>query len=190
MKLIFFGGVKGVGKTTLLAWIKQQYSESIVILDAGELFRRYHYHNNIKTAEEVEELIVQKFQNMPERAVVAIHWHYAVRRPSGHIPQISYPRLQRIAKSGCVEEAILLLVEAPINLVCKRRLKDKQTKKRTLSPLVVREEADWEEKLLRKHYALFSRILGKRRVNIFRLNNEDLHTAQKCLRTFFEKHIM
>lgn len=189
MKLIFFGGVKGVGKTTLLAWLKKKYPENIVVLDAGELFRRHHYHSNRKTAHEVEELIVHKLENMSKHSVVAIHWHYAVWRPSGYIPQISCPRLQRIARSGCVKEVILLLVEAPINLVCKRRLKDKKTKKRALSQLAVREEADWEEKLLRRHYALFSRILGKRRVNIFRLNNEDLHIAQKRLRTFFEIRI-
>jgi len=187
MKLIFFGGVKGVGKTTLLAWLKEKYSERIVVLDAGELFRRYHYESNEKTVQEVEELIVRTLENMPKRSVVAIHWHYAVRHPSGYIPQISYPRLQRIAKSGFVEEVILLLVQAPINLVYERRLKDTQIKKRALSRLAVREEVDWEKKLLWEHYALFSQLLGKKKVSIFRLNNKDLRTAQKHVYALFEK---
>ena len=93
MKLILLGGVQGVGKTTLLSWLENKFAEKITLLNPGELFRRYFYNERIKTIEEIEELIANKLEKMPNDSVVVVHWHYAVRRLSKYIPQINFSRL-------------------------------------------------------------------------------------------------
>src|SRR3989338_11486196 len=93
MKLILLGGVQGTGKTTLLSWLRHVYGKRLTLLDPGELFRRYHYDRKIRTTEEVEELIIQRLEALPDGAVAAAHWHYAVKRPTKYIPQIAWGRL-------------------------------------------------------------------------------------------------
>lgn len=186
MKLILFGGVQGVGKTTLLNWLKNKFADRIELLDPGELFRRYVYSKKIKTTEEVEELIVSKIEKMPENAVVVLHWHYAVRRPTRFIPQISLSRLKRITENNKLEKAVLLLVEAPIGVVRERRITDRRMKKRAFSRSTISEEIAVEEEYLAKHHALFSQALGSQRVILVRLANVNLETAKLVLYGFFK----
>lgn len=187
MKLIFFGGIKGVGKTTLLTWLENEFAGEIKLLDPGELFRYYCYNQMIKTPEEVEELIAEKILEMPHDSVVVLHWHYAVLQPSGYIPQISFSRLKRIAKSGKVEQIILLQLEAPIDAVRERRLKDSRTKKRDVSLWTINEEVGAEKEFLARHQDLFSRILGRRKVTVFHLIHSDLETTKPVLYQFFKE---
>ncbi len=186
MKLILFGGVQGVGKTTLLSWLKNKFAGKIKLLNPGGLFRRYFYNKKIKTTKEIEELIANKLEKMPNNSVVVVHWHYAVRRPSGYIPQINFSRLKRIAKNGNIEKIILLLVEAPVDAVRERRLKDRRAKKRALSRSVIGKEIAADEEFLIRHRVLFSQILGCHNVVIFRLTNNDLRTAKLLLCNFFK----
>lgn len=187
MKLILFGGVQGVGKSTLLYWLENQFQNRIKLLNPGELFRRYFYNENIKTLEEIEELIVSEIEKMPRNAILVAHWHYAVRRPSEYIPQISFSRLKRIAESGKVEQIILCLVEASVDSIYERRLNDRQTKKREFSKLSIKEEISIEEEFLTKYYILFSQILGNTSVTTAKINNNDLGTAKSTLRNLFCK---
>src|SRR3989338_9845981 len=113
MKLILVGGVQGVGKTTLLSWLRRVYRKRLTLLDPGELFRRYHYDRKIRTTEEIEELILQKLESLPDDAMAVAHWHYAVRRPMGYIPQIALSRLTRLAQGRKLEHVTLFVVEAP-----------------------------------------------------------------------------
>lgn len=186
MKLILFGGIQGVGKTTLLSWLENKFAGQLELLNPGELFRRYFYNERVKTLEEIEELIVSKLLKIPNDSAVVVHWHYAVRRPSGYIPQINFSRLKQIAESGKIEQVILLLVEAPIDVVLERRLRDRRTKKRSLSRSIINKEVAVDEKFLTKHKALFSRILGNHRVVVFRLTNVDMRPAQLRLCKFFK----
>ena len=186
MKLILFGGVQGVGKTTLLSWLESKFAGQITLLNPGELFRRYCYDNKVKTTEEVEELILNKLEKMPNDSIAVVHWHYAVKRPSGYIPQINFPRLKRMAKSGNIEKIVLLVVEAPVALVGERRLRDRQTKKRDLCQPAISEEIAADEKFLVEHRLLFSQILGAHNVTIVRLTNTDLPAAKVLLGNFFK----
>lgn len=186
MKLILFGGVQGVGKTTLLSWLEDKFPGRLTLLNPGELFRRYFYNEKIKTAEEIEELIVSKLEEMPADSIVIIHWHYAVRQPTGYIPQINFSRLKRIAESGKIEQIILLLVEAPTDAVLERRLKDGLAKKRNLSQSVINEEIATEEEFLIKQRDLFFQILGNHNITVFRLTNTDLRATKLLLYKFFK----
>lgn len=172
MRLVLCGGVQGVGKTTLISRLKSKFKRKITLLDPGKLFRRYFYNKRIKTPEEIEELITDKIKGAPGGSTMVIHWHYGVRRPSGYIPQISFERLRRIAKSGKIDKVVLLLVEAPADIVYSRRLKDRKIKKsRAISLFKIREEVRMEKKFLKRHAILFSRILGKNKVIVFRIAN-------------------
>ncbi len=185
MKLIFFGGVQGVGKTTLLSWLEKQFKESITLLDPGELFRQYFYKERIKTVEEIEEMIVNEIEKSPEDSVIVIHWHYAVKRPLGFIPQICYSRLKRIARNKKVERVVLLSVDASIEAIRQRRLKDRRSKNRDLSEVGISREVEKDKEFLAEHEKLFSRMLGGKKVATFQLINEDLQTAQATLSRFF-----
>jgi adenylate kinase len=189
MKLILFGGVKGVGKTTTLTWIKNKLGRQVTLLDPGELFRRYFYVRQIKTLDEIEELIIDKLEKMPADATVAIHWHYAVKRPTGYIPQISFSRLERLARSSKIEKIILLLMEAPLGAIKARRLKDYKTKRRGLSFRSIKEEIAMDEKFLKKHKALLSKTLGGHRVEVLRLKNIDLKVTEVTLGKIFRSYL-
>lgn len=186
MKLVLFGGIQGVGKTTLLSWLKKAFAGRIVVLDPGELFRRYVYNKKIKIAEEIEEYILETLLAVPDDSVAVLHWHYAVPRPDGYIPQISFSRLKHLAKSGKIEQVILVVIEASSNIVRKRRLADCQTKQRSVSRITIREEAEADENFLNKHKSLFSRALGHRNVIVFRVANINLASAKFDLYNFFQ----
>lgn len=185
MKLLLFGGIQGVGKTTLLADLKKKNARRIKFVDPGDLFRRYFYNKKVKKIGEIEDLIVKKIIETPRDSVVVAHWHYAVRRKSRYIPQITFSRLVRIATSGAIEMIILFDVIAPIDLVRERRRKDYNSKKRSLSMKIIYKEAAANDRFLEMHRALFSRCIGSSKVKVVRLANIDLPTA----RSVFERYI-
>lgn len=186
MKLVFFGGIQGVGKSTLISWLEKEYVGRIMMLNPGELFRRYFYNERIKTVEEIEEMLVGELENAPVDATVVAHWHYAVRRPSGFIPQISFSRLKRLAESGKVERAIFMVVGASAETVQKRRLKDCHNKKREESLAAIHEEMDADEGFLTKELAIFTQALGEQNVEVIRLANEDPDAAKAALHEIFK----
>lgn len=185
MKLVFFGGVQGVGKSTLLSWLEEQFRGRVVLLNPGELFRQYFYRERLKTVNEIEEMIVQEIERYPNDAIVVLHWHYAVPRPEGFIPQISFSRLERLARSGKIQQAILLSVQAPIDTIYERRVKDRQDKKREFSKESIRREINADRKFLAKHRGIFTEALGEDRVTELLILNEDLTAAQAELHKFF-----
>lgn len=189
MKLVLCGGVQGVGKTTLLTLLENEFPGRIATLDPGELFRRYFYENRSKTIEEIEDLVVDTLKEMPDDVVAIVHWHYAVRRPEGYVPQIALSRLARLAKSGKIGQVVLLRVEAPADVVLKRRAKDQEPKKRALSRPIILEEMAADEQFLARHQTLFSEALGSRNVTVFRLLNTELDAARNLLGDFFKSLI-
>jgi adenylate kinase len=171
------GGVAGVGKTTLLSGIERKYAGKIRLINPGELFRRYYYHNPTMTADEVEELIERQLLDAPDDALAVAHWHYAVRRKR-YMPQISFQRLRRLAKSDKIERVMLLLIEAPPDIIIERRRKDVAAKRRPLSRLVIEDEVHWEQKFWLSHMRLFSAALGDDHVEAIRIANCDLEAAK------------
>lgn len=186
LKLVLFGGVQGVGKTTLLSWLENKFVGQIKLLDPGELFRRYFYDKKIKTIEEIEELITNKLEEMPTDIVAVVHWHYALRLPSGYIPQIDFSRLKRIAESGKIEQVVLLLVEAPVDILLRRRMADRLSKKRALLPSALREEIAADEEFFIRHWVIFSEAIGNQNVVTFRLTNINLRATKSVLYRFFK----
>lgn len=187
MKIVFFGGVKGVGKSTLLSWLEKLYKDRFEYIDPGELFRRYHYEEKILTTEEVEELIVKSIEEAPSHSIMVVHWHYAVWRPTGFIPQISFPRLRRIAHNPNIELVFLLSVEASVESIYERRLKESGIKSRPLSFSSISEEAAADEDFLMRHRAIFSEAIGDNNVTVVRFQNEKLKKAEQDLAVFFER---
>lgn len=188
MKLVLFGGVQGVGKTTLISWLEKKLKGRIVVLNPGELFRRYFYSRKAKTLDDIEEMVVNQLKKLPSDSTVVVHWHYAVRRPSGYIPQISFGRLKRIAESGKVERVVLLSVRASVDAVYKRRSADYKIKRsRAISKIAIDEEIKFDKEFLAKHKSLFSKILGNDRISVFLVTNDDLKKAQKVLYGFLKK---
>jgi adenylate kinase len=161
-------------------------TEQIILVNPGELFRHYFYDERLKTIEEIEEMVISELREMPRDSIVVLHWHYAVRRPGGFIPQIGFSQLKRVARIDAIEQIVLLVVETTVNVIRDRRMKDHRTKKRELSNVVINEEIDADEIFLIKHQSLFSQMLGGENITTLRLVNDDLHTAQSTLYKFLE----
>jgi adenylate kinase len=171
VKLVLLGGVQGVGKSTIFEYLKSRFGDEVVFLDPGELFRQYCYKVGGKSPEEVEEIILKDLLDLAEDAVVVAHWHFAVLRPDGYIPQISFDRLKRLALSGKFDKALLVSVEASTDIIRSRRLKDSSGKKRNLVRQMIDEERRLDLEYLIEHYELLSGILGKDKVKTHYFSN-------------------
>lgn len=171
MKLVPVGGVQGVGKSTIFNWLKSKFGGQVTFLDPGEIFRQNRDSGANRPAEDVEELIVSNILELPDEAVVVAHWHYAVVRPNGYIPQISFDRLNRLARSGKVSEVLMVSVEASTDIIRSRRLKDPSGKKRNLVREMIDEERRLDLEFLGRHYEIFSVVLGEDKVKTHVFSN-------------------
>lgn len=181
MKIIFFGGVQGVGKSTLLARVLTSFNNRVKLVDPGEFFRRYFYKEKLKTLDEIEDLILAEISNAPDDTLIIAHWHYAVTRPGGFIPQIDFSRLRRLAESGRVEEVAFVNVEAPIETIYGRRLIDSRMKRRAISLAEIKEEVLRDREFLLEHSDIFSRVLGDENISFHSISNTDLLLAVASL---------
>lgn len=181
MRLIFVGGIAGVGKSTLIRWLARRFPGRVRTVDPGALFRRYHYRRRIMTTGEVEDFVVERILDLPTGAVVVIHWHYAVRRPDGCIPQVAFRRLRRLLRSGKIERAVLLLVYAPNDAVRTRRRRDVQSKRRPLSLATIEREVAAERRFLKRQRMLFEHALGRGKATVRLLRNTNLRRARSAL---------
>ncbi|MEK7118458.1 MAG: AAA family ATPase [Patescibacteria group bacterium] len=157
MRLVFFGGVHGVGKTSLLEKISSVSDEKPFVVDLGELFWEHVYRMGDKTSDEVEELAMDEIE-MACRAhsIVICNWHYAVWTPEGYIPQIALSRLASLVDRIRPECARLVLVKAPARVVFKRRTRDRAIKKRKISLACIEEEMAQTEHFYRLHHDVLS----------------------------------
>ena len=187
MKLILFGGVQGVGKTTLLAGVLEEFSKSIKLVDSGEFFRRYFYKEKLKTIDEIEDLIVDQIIDTSGDSIVLAHWHYAVSRPQGYIPQIDFSRVKKIAASKKIDQIVLISIEASIDTIYGRRVKDSSVKKRNLNKDCIFEEIKFDNNFLKKHEDIFLEFIDKDKISIQRINNVTLSSARAELRKLFKK---
>ncbi len=182
MRLIFIGGVQGVGKSTLLSWLLEEFDGKIMFVDPGELFRKYCVHEKLKTYEEVEDLIVQSILGLPSDSTVVVHWHYAVVKPEGYISQVSFERIEQMAKSSLIHDVKLVSIEAPIDVILERRLNDSGKKKRNLSKEGIAQEVARDLEFMERHREIFEACLGFDHVSSYRIENVDLQSAKLKLR--------
>ena len=186
-KIIFLGGVAGVGKSTLLSHSLEKLGNKVTLVDPGELFRKNFYLEKRKTIYEIEDLIVEEILDKAIlSSAVIVHWHYAVLRPEGYIPQINLERLKRVAESGVVGEVTLVLIEAPAELILERRQKNVGVKTRPLSLEVIHDEMAHERDYFEKEFDIFSKALGVDRMKKIIIDNTDLEmTEKRVLDTIF-----
>ena len=178
MRLIFVGGVQGVCKSTLLSWLMNEFNVKIRFVDPGELFRTYCVHEKLKTYEEVEDLIVQSILAMPGDSTVVVHWHYAVVKPEGYIPQVSFERIEKLAKSGLIHDVKLVSIEASIDVILGRRLNDSGKKKRNLRKDGIALEIARDLEFMERHRDIFEAYLGPSHVSSHRIENVDLESTK------------
>ncbi|MBI3633580.1 MAG: AAA family ATPase [Candidatus Vogelbacteria bacterium] len=182
MKLIFLGGVQGVGKTTLSEWLLREFTGKIEFVDPGELFRQYYFREKLKTFDEIEDMFVEKILSMPKDVTILIHWHYAVTHMGGFIPQIGFSRLERLVTSENVESVVLISVRVPVDIIRERRRKDFKGKKRELSKESITLEVEKDLEFMGMHASLFMKHLGSRNVSSCVIENIDLDIAKSKLR--------
>ena len=165
-KISLLGGVAGVGKTTLFHALMERYGDNgVLYFDPGEIYRRDFYLNKLKTIPEIEDSIADEMiSSMSRNFSIISHWHYAVHRPGGYIPQISFERIKKVAESEVIDMALLVLVEAPADIILARRLKDARIKTRPLSLEIINEEIAREREFLEKELTIFTKVLGVDRV--------------------------
>ncbi len=179
MKIIFVGGVQGVGKSTLLSWAKRRFGRKVVVLDPGAFFRKYFYSKKIKTIEEIEDLIVAKIKKSPTSRVTLVHWHYAVKRSSGYIPQVSVSRLNQIAQCKYIQKIILLMIQAPAPMIYARRMKDINKKKRGLTYAEIEKEIAMDEIFMKRQVQLFARSMRRGRLERSYISNSNLKVSMR-----------
>ncbi|OGZ10198.1 MAG: hypothetical protein A3D65_03395 [Candidatus Lloydbacteria bacterium RIFCSPHIGHO2_02_FULL_50_13] len=157
MKLVLFGGVHGVGKTTLFEKILVASGGEFRVIDPGELFWEHLYQKKDKTSDETEALAVELIEKeCCLHQTVICNWHYAVWTPKGYVPQIAFPRLAGLierVRPKCVQ---LVLVRASTDVVLLRREGDQAIKKRKIDRVCVEEEVAHTEHLYRLHHNVIS----------------------------------
>lgn len=152
MKMVFFGGVHGVGKTTLLEKIAVESDQKPRIVDPGELFWEHLFEKKDKTPEETEELAIELIaRECRLHPVVICNWHYAVWTPSGYVPEIAFPRLTMLVERVKPECVYLVLMSASVDAVFERRAKDRAVKKRKIDRGCIEEEMAQTERLYHLH---------------------------------------
>lgn len=152
MKLVFFGGVHGVGKTTLLERVVKESPAGLHVVDPGELFWEHVYHKKDKTPAEVEMLVIELIAEACRvHPVVICNWHYAVWTPGGYVPQLAFDRLALLIDRVNPECAYSVLVGASARIVLARRVSDRLVKKRKIDLASVEEEIAHTERLYRLH---------------------------------------
>lgn len=157
MRLVFFGGVHGVGKTTLLERTLTVRDEKLKVVDPGELFWKHVYQQKDKTPEETEMLATELIERECRLySLVICNWHYAVWTPSGYVPEIAFSRLVAMVERVNPECVHLVLVRAPTDVVLKRRVADRAIKKRKIDMACIEEEMAQTEFLYRLHYDVLS----------------------------------
>lgn len=157
MKLVFFGGVHGVGKTTLLEKVLGTLNKKPHVVDPGVLFWEHVYRKKDKTADETEVLVAEAIERECSLyPVVICNWHYAVWTLKGYIPQIAFPRLASLVERVGPECVHLILVDAPVDVVLERRKKDRSIKRRKVDRACVAEEIAQTTHLHRLHYDVLS----------------------------------
>ena len=157
MKLVFLGGVHGVGKTTVLERVIATSSGRLYTVDPGELFWEHVYQKKDKTPDEAEVLAAKLIERECRlHPLVVCNWHYAVWTPSGYVLELALPKLATLIEKVRPECVYLVLVTASADAVFERREKDRAIKKRKVDRLCVEEEMAQTEVLYRLHHDVVS----------------------------------
>lgn len=139
--VILFGGVHGVGKSTLLSGAEYP-GDSVAFFDPGPLFTEHLCHRKDKSSPEIERMVSDKLIALSRNHPLVIsNWHWAVWTPKGYVPQLAEEEFLRFLRGSRPRCLYLVEVTAPVELVLARRLEDKAFRKRKLDLNSVHEEA-------------------------------------------------
>ena len=178
MKLILFGGVHGVGKTTLLNHLVKIYGDKFPVFDPGIYFWKHLYELKDKTTPEIEEMVINELANMKNSQTIVCNWHYAVWTKSGYIPQLCYPNLERLIQMVKPDSVTLILVRAPAEEVYKRRRADAEIKKRKIDKKCIEEEMCATESAIEEHLDVIGKWVEPK---LIVLDNTELEETMKIL---------
>ena len=178
MKLILFGGVHGVGKTTLLDHVAEALGGDAQIFDPGVYFWKHLHEAKDKTTAEIEEMIIRDLLAVKETELVICNWHYAVWTESGHVPQLGYSNLKRLTAAMAPEAIVLIWVTASAEDVYARRVSDASRRKRKIDMRCIHEEIAATDRELKNH---LEALRGHADVRLVLLDNTDLEAAKNLL---------
>lgn len=178
MKLILFGGVHGVGKTTLLNHLAEVFGDKLPIFDPGVYFWKHLYELRDKKTPEAEEVVINELERMKDNQTIVCNWHYAVWTKEGYIPQLGYTNLERLIGVTKPDEVTLILIKASTEEVYKRRVADAEIKKRKIDKKCIEEEVCATESAIKEHLG----VIGKRvKPKLLVIENTDLEETKKLL---------
>jgi adenylate kinase len=129
-RIVVVAGVNGVGKSTVLAKVKEARSDLRVVNYGDEMFALAKRQTLVNTRDEIRKLPLQNQLELQKRAAqnirelardenVIVDTHVLVTTPNGY-----FPGLPRWVVEGLSPDTIVL-IEAPPDLVFARRVNDK-----------------------------------------------------------------
>jgi len=178
MRLILFGGVHGVGKTTLLNHLTGIFGEKLPIFDPGIYFWKHLYELGDKTIPEVEEIVISELGKMKDNQMIVCNWHYAVWTKNGYIPQLCYANLERLIQVTNPDAVTLILIRASVEEVYKRRMADTEIKKRKIDIKCIEEEACATESAIEEHFGVIRKWMEPKLIVV---ENTELEETRKLL---------
>ena len=178
MKLIIFGGVHGVGKTTLLNHLTETFGEKLPIFDPGIYFWKHLYELKDKATPEIEEMVINELVKMKDNQIIVCNWHYAVWTKNGYISQLCYANLERLVQITKPDAVTLILIKASAADVYERRRADAEIKKRKIDKKCIEEEICATESAIEEHLDV---IKGWVEPKLIVVENTELEQTRKLL---------
>lgn len=177
--IIFIGGVKGVGKTSVINQIIK-LAPAFIPYDPAELFDRYYLESKIIKPEFIEQMVATSILGLSKN-IVLINWHYGIWKGKKYIPHVNWNLLHAAAEKICKRRKIIfILLESSEEAVYKRRKKDNERgiKIRNLERNKISFEIEQEREYFSDHIKIFT----KGEIAGLVINNDNIRkTAQKII---------
>jgi len=128
--VVILAGVPGVGKTTVMEKVMER--KEVNFITYGTVMLEIAKEMGIRDRDEMRKLSIAKqreLQNLTAERVskmgdVIIDTHCAIKTPSGYLPGFPYDILKKL------NPHLIILIEAEADEILKRRMKDKDIRKR------------------------------------------------------------
>lgn len=151
--IVFIGGIKGAGKTTVTRKAKEIHPE-LEIFKPADLFDLYCQTNPIIAPPFIEKMVAEGIKGL-RKPVALIDWHYAIQLKDGFIPHVDWCLLKDIAQEQKNADFIFFLIDLDKESALKHRLKDYQRKKRILKLEIIEKELSAEKIFFNKTVSIF-----------------------------------
>ncbi len=180
--VILFGGVHGVGKSTLLSGAEYP-GDDVAFFDPGPLFIEHLYRRRDKSSSEIERMVSDELIALGRgHPLVVSNWHWAVWTRNGYVPQLAAEEFLRFLTRSRPCCLYLVEVTAPAELVLARRLRDAPIRKRKLDLACVREEAAMSDAFRYRCFTAAAEVCPAQFVDII---NVELAEGRRKTRTLF-----